>query len=126
MLCWLYLKKNETKYNEILFSIIYCFRGKSILSITQQKKKTSKGIRFFSIEYSDLSRAQRLYQQEWFWMWFFTQAKSISCEERSIQKGIFILVWRTKTVMRRLRNWHASKTNIMSSGKSSNSSDELA
>ena len=124
MLCWLYLKKNETKYNEILFSIIYCFRGKSILSIT--KKKTSKGIRFFSIEYSDLSRAQRLYQQEWFWMWFFTQAKSTSCEERSIQKGIFILGWRTKTVMRRLRNWHASKTNIMSSGKSSNSSDELA
>ena len=124
MLCWLYLKKNETKYDEILFSIIYCFRGKSILSITQ--KKTSKGIRFFSIEYSDLSRARRLYQQEWFWTWFFTQAKSISCEERSIQKGIFILGWRTKTVMRRLRNWHASKTNIMSSGKSSNSSDELA
>ena len=124
MLCWLYFKKkwNQIKWDSFQYNLL--FRGKSILSIT--KKKTSKGIRFFSIEYSDLSRAQRLYQQEWFWMWFFTQAKSISCKERSIQKGIFILGWRTKTVMRRLRNWHASKTNIMSSGKSSNSSDELA
>ena len=36
--------------------------------------KPSKGMRFFSIEYSDLKRAQKLYQQEYFWMLFFTQA----------------------------------------------------
>ena len=35
MLCWLYVKKWNQK-NEILFSVIYCVRGKSILSIIQQ------------------------------------------------------------------------------------------
>ena len=33
------------------------------------------------MKYSDLRRAQRLNQQECFWMLFFTQKKSISCEE---------------------------------------------
>ena len=38
-------------------------------------------MRFFSIEYSDLRWAQTLYQQECFWMWFFTQAISQSLEK---------------------------------------------
>ena len=34
--------KNKSKENEILFSVIYCVRGKSIFSITQQNPVKTK------------------------------------------------------------------------------------
>ena len=51
MLCWFYVKnkcyvdfmlKNKSKENEILFIVIYCVRGKSIFSITQQNPVKAK------------------------------------------------------------------------------------
>ena len=46
--------------------------------------KPSEGKRFFSVECADLIGAQRPYRQECFWIWLFTQAKSIPGEKPSI------------------------------------------
>ena len=43
VLCYVdFMLKNKSKENEILFIVIYCVRGKSIFSITQQNPVKAK------------------------------------------------------------------------------------
>ena len=61
----------------------------------------------FSIEYSDLKRARKLYQQECFWMWFFTQEKFQSLEKYYRFKKEYSFLGEGKNFP-----WEDSETNI--------------